>query len=69
MLEVLEEWTRGIDEGLGLDVLYLDFQKAFDSVPHRRLAAKLYRSPVKEWQVSWFLLVTITLNGTDTTVK
>ena len=26
------------------------------------------RSPVKEWQVSWFVLET-TLNGTDTTVK
>ena len=27
------------------------------------------RSPVKEWQVSWFDLGKITLNGTDTTVK
>ena len=29
----------------------------------------MYRSPVKEWQVSWFVLGTITLNGTDTKVK
>ena len=28
-----------------------------------------YRSPVKEWQVSWFALGTITLNGTHITVK
>ena len=28
-----------------------------------------YRSPVKEFQVSWFVLGTITLNSTDTTVK
>ena len=28
----------------------------------------LYRSPAKEWQVSWFVLGT-TLNGTNTTVK
>ena len=27
------------------------------------------RSPVKEWQVGWLALGTITLNGTDTTVK
>ena len=27
------------------------------------------RSPVNEWQVSWFVLGTITLNGTDATVK
>ena len=31
--------------------------------------ACLYRYPVKEWQVSWFVLETITLNGKDTTVK
>ena len=29
----------------------------------------MYRSPAKEWQVSWFLLGRITLNGTDTTIK
>ena len=29
----------------------------------------MYRSPVKEWQVSWLILVAITLNGIDTTVK
>ena len=29
----------------------------------------MYRSSVKEWNVSWFVLGTITLNGTDTTVK
>ena len=38
---------------------------------HRRRLGrtiKTYRSPVKEWQVSWFVLGTITLNGTDTVV-
>ena len=29
----------------------------------------MYRYPVKKWQVSWFVLGTITLNGTDTTAK
>ena len=29
----------------------------------------MYRSPVKEWQVSWFVFEAIALNGTDTTVK
>ena len=27
-----------------------------------------YRSPAKEWQVSWFVMGTITLNGKDTVV-
>ena len=29
----------------------------------------MHRSPVKEWQVSKFVLGTISLSGTDTTVK
>ena len=28
----------------------------------------MYRSPAKEWQVSWFVLGTTVLNGTDTVV-
>ena len=32
---------RGIDEGKPVDVIYLDFAKEFDKVPHKRLAKKL----------------------------
>jgi hypothetical protein len=28
---VLEEWTATIEEGLDLDIIYLDFKKAFDT--------------------------------------
>ena len=30
-----------MDSGQPVDVIYLDFQKAFDKVPHRRLLAKV----------------------------
>ena len=36
-LEIVEVWTSMLDEGAQIDVLYLDFWKAFDSVPHQRL--------------------------------
>jgi len=33
--------TKGVDEGKGVDVVYLDLCKAFDMVPHGRLVAKM----------------------------
>jgi len=39
-LETLESWTKTLHEGTCLDVLYLDYQKSFDTVPHIRLLAK-----------------------------
>ena len=30
------------DRGNSIDVLYLDFEKAFDSVPHARLLRKVH---------------------------
>ena len=41
LLWVLEEWTDMLDIGESVDVIYLDFKKAFDSVPHARLLKKL----------------------------
>jgi len=35
LLECFEEWTKALDEGYGIDVIYLDYRKAFDSVPHK----------------------------------
>ena len=34
MLCVLEEITKWIDEGSSVDIIYLDFHKVFDKVPH-----------------------------------
>lgn len=41
LLKVVDEWSRDIDNNKQIDCVYLDFQKAFDTVPHRRLIKKL----------------------------
>ena len=41
LLKFLEEVTAYVDEGSPVDVLYLDFSKAFDKVPHKRLVNKV----------------------------
>ena len=34
LLNVMDEWTSVLVEGGQIDVVYMDFQKAFDTVPH-----------------------------------
>ena len=36
-----EEITKWVDDGSPVDIIYLDFQKAFDKVPHQSLILKL----------------------------
>ena len=41
LIEFFDKLTQWIDEGDCVDVLYLDFKKAFDKVDHKRLMVKL----------------------------
>ena len=53
LLVTLEEWTKVYDEGLPFDALYLDFQKAFDSVPAARLMYKLDKYGIRGKLFNW----------------
>ncbi|KAI8493269.1 hypothetical protein Bbelb_292730 [Branchiostoma belcheri] len=41
LITTLDLWTQAVEAGEPLDAIYLDFRKAFDSVPHARLMHKL----------------------------
>ena len=53
LLETLEDWTKMLDEGGGVDVAYMDFKKAFDCVPHCRLLRKLEAYGIKGKVLEW----------------
>ena len=53
LLEFMEDMTSAIDRGRPVDVIFLDFQKAFDKVPHKRLLLKLNSFGIKGNLLRW----------------
>ena len=45
--------TGWVDEGRAVDVVYLDFSKAFDTVSHNVLLGQLRKCGLDEWSVRW----------------
>jgi len=67
-------WTMAIDDGYAVDAIYLDFKKAFDTVPHRRLLGKLeaygINNPVLGWIKSFLTdrIQKVSINGAESTL-
>jgi hypothetical protein len=57
LLSFLDCITHWMDDGNCVDVVYLDFAKAFDKVPHCRLLHKLHKygidGKIGDWIASW----------------
>ena len=49
----MDNWTDALQQGISIDVVYLDFSKAFDSVPHQRLLVKLNAYGVQDKLLNW----------------
>ena len=47
LLDAMKDWVNAIDEGYPTDIIYLDYRKAFGSVPHERLLNKLEAYGIK----------------------
>ena len=71
LLEYLEVLTSLVDNGHNVDVVYLDFRKAFDKVPHQRLLRKMEAHGISgnllEWVSAWLYgrKQRVVLNGTS----
>jgi hypothetical protein len=53
LLEYLHYVSSHVDCGEAVDVIYLDLQKAFDKVPHKRLLMKIEAYGVRGSPVDW----------------
>lgn len=53
LLSSVNMWTRQLDAGHTVDVVYLDFSKAFDRVPHNLLLYKLSRIGIGGCLLNW----------------
>ena len=53
LLSCLNDWTESFDKHIQTDVIYMDFAKAFDSVPHKRLLLKLKRVGIRGKMLNW----------------
>ena len=57
LLEFLDKVSQVVDDGKAMDVVYLDFSKAFDKISHSKLLSKLedhgIGGKVRDWIESW----------------
>ena len=53
LLSATDDWSKEADSGNSVDVIFLDFSKAFDKVPHSRLFEKLENCGITGRLLSW----------------
>ncbi|KAJ7425670.1 rna-directed dna polymerase from mobile element jockey-like [Pitangus sulphuratus] len=53
LIAFYEETTTWRDEGRAVDIVYLDFSKAFYTASHNILVGKLKKCGLDEWTVGW----------------
>jgi retron-type reverse transcriptase len=53
LLVLLDEWTKILDKGGQIDIIYTDFEKAFDKVSHTLLLQKLQSYEIDKYLLEW----------------
>jgi len=64
LLTAMNHLTESLNSGYSVDIIYFDFSKAFDSVPHYRLLTKLRFYGICMWK--FVILATWLFNWEET---
>ena len=54
LLSAVDDWARTLNHRNSTHCMFLDFSKAFDTVPHQRLLLKLQHYGIKDCLLKWF---------------
>ena len=55
LLHAMEHWTKSLDDGHNVDIVYLDFCKAFDCVPRQCVLFKLKAYGISGNVLNWIM--------------
>ena len=55
LLHAMEHWTKSLDDGNDVDIVYLDFCKAFDCVPQQCVLFKLKAYDISGNVLNWIM--------------
>ena len=50
---IIDDWAKELDKGNQTDIFFLDFEKAFDTVPHELLKSKLHQYGITGKILGW----------------
>ena len=56
LINVINDWATAVDECKQMDIFILDFEKAFDTVPHELIKSKLHGMGVNKNILNWMTL-------------
>ena len=53
LILAIDDWAKSLDHGYRIDTAIFDFSKAFDSVPHKKLLAKIQAYGIRGTTLRW----------------
>jgi len=53
LLETMNDWTLSVQSNKSVTIAYIDFSRAFDSMSHEKLFARLYAYGIRGDVLTW----------------